>query len=919
MPAPPRGIHFLADEVYRYLEVDEADRLPAGADALPGLGISLGVMSKSFALAGLRIGWLATTDRALLARCAAFKDYTTICSSAPAEILALIALRARDRVLARSRGIVRRQHRPARRVLRPVGRRVRLGPAARRLDRLPAPPPGHADRPVRRRARRGRGRPPPAGSTFGHPGNHFRIGFGRTDLPEALAGLERFAARRSPDRARPSGALARHRGECDDRDRHVGRTEPEPGRSPDRRPRRGASSAGSRAGSLPARRVGGRWRVASDALDAFVARGEQRAPAGTLDPRRSGPCSSPTGARSPRASGGRREPLGIRAIVPGHDGAPAVDLLDGAAVVAAARAAGADALHPGLSASWPRRPSSRRPSKAAGIRWVGPPASAIRAMGDKAAARRLAAALGDRDAARLRRGRPVRRGTHRGRDTDRRAADRQARRPAAAARACASSATWRRLAEALAAARREARAAFGDDRLILERYLEGPRHVEIQVLFDAHGGGVHLGERDCSLQRRHQKILEETPSPGRRPRRARPDGRRRAPARAAVGYGARARASSSSTTAAGLLPRDEHPPPGRAPGDRSRHRTRPRRRPAGDRGRRAARRPRARPGQIDRQLASAGTPSRSGSTPRTPRPGSCRRPAGSRRSHWPAGDGIRVDAGDRARDRRRRRGSTRCSPRSSPHGDDRRDGLRPPRAGARRDRRPGARHEPAVPALARPRARRPRRLRPDRHARSDLATGRLAERAAIPDAAWAAAAALLADRSPARDRGRRVRPARSRLNASAGDPARGRGCERSGRRGRRGRVDHLGRASASATRPSSTSTGGASRSGSRRRPTSIAPRGPPPRHVRGGGPRDRRSRRCPARSSPSTSPSATGRRPATPLVTLEAMKMEHVVVAPGPGRVTDILVRPGDQVGRGRAARDDRRRRRYPCPPEEAR
>ena len=69
-------------------------------------GISLGVMSKSFAMAGLRIGWLATHDRDLLARVAAFKDYTTICSSAPSEILAIIGLRARDRVLARSRAIV---------------------------------------------------------------------------------------------------------------------------------------------------------------------------------------------------------------------------------------------------------------------------------------------------------------------------------------------------------------------------------------------------------------------------------------------------------------------------------------------------------------------------------------------------------------------------------------------------------------------------------------------------------------------------------------------------------------------------------------------------------------------------------------------------------------------------------------------
>src|SRR4029077_14823329 len=79
--------------------------LPAGADVAP-LGVSLGVMSKTYAMAGLRIGWLATHDRDLLAQLAAFKDYTTICSSAPSEILAIIGLRASDRVLERSRGII---------------------------------------------------------------------------------------------------------------------------------------------------------------------------------------------------------------------------------------------------------------------------------------------------------------------------------------------------------------------------------------------------------------------------------------------------------------------------------------------------------------------------------------------------------------------------------------------------------------------------------------------------------------------------------------------------------------------------------------------------------------------------------------------------------------------------------------------
>jgi aspartate/methionine/tyrosine aminotransferase len=193
--AEESGAHLLLDEVYRFLEFDAADRLPAGADAT-ARGISLGVMSKSFAMAGLRIGWLATRDRDLLARCAKFKDYTTICSAAPSEVLALIGLRARDAVLARSREIV-----------------------GANLERLDAFFDDWADRFTWIRPRAGSVGFPRLtvpgvtidvwaaslieaegvlllpGSQFGYGGNHFRFGFGRTDLPVALDRLEQHARR----------------------------------------------------------------------------------------------------------------------------------------------------------------------------------------------------------------------------------------------------------------------------------------------------------------------------------------------------------------------------------------------------------------------------------------------------------------------------------------------------------------------------------------------------------------------------------------------------------------------------------------------------------------------------------------------------------------------------------------------------
>ena len=192
------GIRLVADEVYRFLEHDGAATLPAGAD-LDKRAISIGVMSKSFAMAGLRIGWLATRDRAVLERCARLKDYTTICSSAPSEVLALIGLRARERVLARSREIVGAnlvilddffdRHADALTWVRPRGgstafpRLVPAGPAGPSADRF-------AERLVE-----ARGVLLLPSSQFGFGDSHVRIGLGRTDLPEAVAALDGYLAR----------------------------------------------------------------------------------------------------------------------------------------------------------------------------------------------------------------------------------------------------------------------------------------------------------------------------------------------------------------------------------------------------------------------------------------------------------------------------------------------------------------------------------------------------------------------------------------------------------------------------------------------------------------------------------------------------------------------------------------------------
>jgi aspartate/methionine/tyrosine aminotransferase len=188
-----RGIRLVADEVYRFLEHDGASTLPAGAD-LDDRATSIGVMSKSFAMPGLRIGWLATRDRDVLDRCARLKDYTTICSSAPSEILALIGLRARERVLARSRDIVAAnlavldgffvRQAESFSWVRPRGGSIgfpkllaggRAGSSADRFASRLVESTGVLILPS---------------STFGFGDSHFRIGLGRTDLPEAIGKLE---------------------------------------------------------------------------------------------------------------------------------------------------------------------------------------------------------------------------------------------------------------------------------------------------------------------------------------------------------------------------------------------------------------------------------------------------------------------------------------------------------------------------------------------------------------------------------------------------------------------------------------------------------------------------------------------------------------------------------------------------------
>ena len=187
-------------------------------------------------------------------------------------------------------------------------------------------------------------------------------------------------------------------------------------------------------------------------------------------------------------------------------------------------------------------------------------------------------------------------------------------------------------------------AAFGDDTLLLERLIERPRHIEVQVIAAADGTVLHLGERECTLQRRHQKVIEEAPSPI-----------VDAATRERLGAAACAAAASVDYRGAGhgrvprrrrasgrvLLHRDEHPPAGRAPGHRARHGARPRRAAAARRRRRAARH------RAGRRAAHRAR-DRGARVRREPRrAASCPRRATVLGWIEPTGPGVRVGLGDR--------------------------------------------------------------------------------------------------------------------------------------------------------------------------------------------------------------------------------------------------------------------------------
>ncbi len=258
--------------------------------------------------------------------------------------------------------------------------------------------------------------------------------------------------------------------------------------------------------------------------------------------------------------------------------------LDGRQLIAAARAAGADAVHPGYG-FLSENSEFAAAVQEAGLTWIGPPVAAVAAMGSKIEAKKMMAGAGVPVLDEL--------------DPETVTADQlPVLIKASAGGGGRGMRVVRQLTELPAqveAARREAQSAFGDPTVFCERYLATGHHVEVQVLADDHGTVWAVGERECSIQRRHQKIIEEAPSP----LVERTEGMR-----AKLFDAARLAATAIGYTGAGtvefmaapdgpgrdlLLPRDEHPAASRAPRHRGHHRPGPSRAATACRRRRPAR------------------------------------------------------------------------------------------------------------------------------------------------------------------------------------------------------------------------------------------------------------------------------------------------------------------------------------------
>ncbi len=213
---------------------------------------------------------------------------------------------------------------------------------------------------------------------------------------------------------------------------------------------------------------------------------------------------------------------------------PRESYLDCEAIIATAKKSGAQAIHPGYGFLSENELFAAACARA-GLAFIGPPPAAIAAMGSKSAAKRIMGA------AKV----PLVPGYH-GDDQNAGLLAREAATigyPVLIKATAGGGGKGMKIAEgasefpaALASAQREAKAAFGDDRVLIEKYLTAPRHIEIQVFADTHGNAVYLFERDCSVQRRHQKVLEEAPAPGMKPAHRRAMGEAAVAAAKAIGY-----------------------------------------------------------------------------------------------------------------------------------------------------------------------------------------------------------------------------------------------------------------------------------------------------------------------------------------------------------------------------------------------